>query len=156
MANVVELQENGVPQYLKTHIQAVIGAYEVGDIHLSITASNPSARFGGTWKRFGAGRTLVSVDDDDTSLDDANKTGGSTNPVTNHTHTFSGTTSGTSIVAGNTSSPDVKFQGASSGSGLKSEAHSHSFSGTTASAGNNTGHANWQPFITVYMWVKTA
>ena len=60
------------------------------------------------------------------------------------------------IVAGNTSSPDVKFQGASSGSGLKSEAHSHSFSGTTASAGNNTGHANWQPFITVYMWVKTA
>ena len=131
---------------------------KVGDIHISIDSSNPSARFGGTWERFANGRTLVGVDESDSStvLKNANLNGGSQNPLTSHDHTFSGTTSGTAVVEGNTSSADIKFQSASSGSGIKSATHTHAFGGTTQKTGDNTDHNNWQPFVTVYMWVRTA
>ena len=156
MANIVELQENGVAQYIKTHAKAVIDAYEVGDIHISTKSDNPSERFGGTWEPFGEGRTLVGVNTTDTSLAVAGKYGGSINPLTSHSHTFSGSTSGANIIIGSTSAPDFGFAAGASGAGLKANIHTHSFSGTTQAVGDNTDHNNWQPFVTVYMWVKTA
>ena len=131
---------------------------KVGDIHISIDSKNPSARFGGTWERFANGRTLVGVDENDSStvLKNAKLNGGSQNPLTSHDHAFSGTTTRSPVVEGNTSNPDIKFQGATSGSGLKSATHAHDFSGTTQKTGDNTDHNNWQPFVTVYMWVRTA
>lgn len=131
---------------------------KVGDIHISIDSTNPSARFGGTWERFANGRTLIGVDENDSStvLKTANLNGGSQNPLTNHDHVFSGTTSGTAVVEGNTTNADIKFQSASSGSGLKSASHTHAFSGTTQKNGDNTDHNNWQPFVTVFMWRRTA
>ena len=131
---------------------------KVGDIHISIDSTNPSARFGGTWERFANGRTLVGVDESDLStvLKNAKNNGGSKNPLTSHDHAFNGTTTRSSVLEGNTSNPDIKFQGAASGSGIKSATHAHDFSGTTQRTGDNTEHNNWQPFVTVYMWVRTA
>ena len=131
---------------------------KVGDIHISIDSSNPSTRFGGTWERFANGRTLVGVDESDSVqlMKTSNQNGGSKNPLTSHDHSFSGTTSGTPIVEGTTSNPDIRFQGSTSGSGLKSATHTHAFNGITKKNGDNTNYNNWQPFITVYMWVRTA
>lgn len=165
MTEIVQLVENGEGKFMKTHVLAIEGlksymldfVYPIGSVVPTTNATNPSEYWGGTWERFAKGRTLVGVDESDAALDNSNKQGGSTNPLTEHTQNFSGTTAAASIVGGVTSGADVKFQGASSGGGgIKSQTHVHNFSGTTDKAGNNKDHANWQPFATVYFWKRTA
>lgn len=160
MADIYQLEENDVAKYMKSHVKAVDGlldfVHPVGSIYQSTNSTSPELLFGGTWERFGRGRVLVGVDETDTTLKTAGTSGGSTNPLTNHKHSFSGTTGSVALVQGTTDSADVKFQGATSGAGIKSQTHNHSFSGDTAYAGSDTEHKNWQPFITVYMWKRTA
>ncbi len=138
--------------------QSKLDANPIGTILTTISDTNPSSYIGGVWERYGKGRTLVSVDEEDSVslMKAAGNNGGSTNPLSSHAHDFNGRTSGESIVAGSTNNPDIKFQGASSGNGLKSAIHSHAFSGTTTTTGDNTDHNNWQPFVTVYFWRRTA
>ena len=62
-----------------------------------------------------------------------------------HTHTF--TTGGVS--ANHT-------HGVSGITGGVSANHNHSVSGTTAASGSSGTNANYQPYITVYMWKRTA
>ncbi|QIW60386.1 hypothetical protein GU333_04300 [Lactococcus raffinolactis] len=137
-------------------------AYAVGDIHLSTSSTNPSARFGGTWERFGKGRTLVSVDEGDSALSTSSKTGGSTNPLTEHNHPLKMIMDGGNIGA-TTHKYGIKHADStnwrSGDLGTLSEANdelpSSQSGGIAKTKGNNADHANWQPFITVYMWVKT-
>lgn len=115
---------------------------KVGDIHISIDSSNPSARFGGTWERFANGRTLVGVDESDSVqlMKTSGQNGGTTNPLTEHIHeTYrSGGTGQTSVgLTATWSDKTINTQG-------------------IIKAGDNTNHNNWQPFVTVYMWVRTA
>jgi hypothetical protein len=104
-------------------------------------------------------------------------TGTTGNQSADHSHTFSGTTS----YVGNHSHSQVgvnSLSGVSSGSGAASGAttntggggaHDHTYSGTTSgmstshnhafttgSTGSSGTDANLQPFITVYMWKRTA
>ena len=115
---------------------------KVGDIHISIDSSNPSARFGGTWERFANGRTLVGVDESDSVqlMKTSGQNGGVTNPLTEHFHNThrSGGTGQTAVgYVMNWADKTVNTQG-------------------MLSEGDNTNHNNWQPFVTVYMWVRTA
>lgn len=50
--------------------------YQVGDIYLTMSANNPSERFGGVWERIANGRMLVGVDENDNDFNEAGKTGG--------------------------------------------------------------------------------
>ncbi len=163
MAEIVELQENGVPQYLKTHAQAVVGAYEVGDIHLSINGTNPSERFGGTWERFGKGKTLVGVDENDSSLSNSSVSGGSVNPLSAHNHTLRMIINGGEIGTvthkygiSHADSSNWRYGDLGLGSDTNDALPASGTSAVAKTKGDNTNHANWQPFITVYMWVKTA
>ena len=124
----------------------MVGAYAVGDIHISINSTNPSERFGGTWKRFGEGRTLVGVDENDsvTLMKTANNNGGSINPETEHEHSMG-------IARG--SNPNVG-PGGTGGYSWASSTENDPNVKKTFKAGDNANHNNWQPFITVYMWVK--
>lgn len=115
---------------------------KVGDIHISIDSANPSARFGGTWERFANGRTLVGVDESDSVqlMKTSNQKGGQTNPLTNHKHnTYRSGGTGTAEIGYtmNWSDKTINTQG-------------------MIEVGDNTSHNNWQPFVTVYMWVRTA
>ena len=113
--------------------------YPVGAIYQSTNNTNPSTFMGGTWERFGNGRVLVGVDESDMTISTANVNGGSTNPLTEHTHSqaLGGTLSTTNLVAGD---------------GVVGKSNSSNVSST----GSNTNHANWQPFITVYRWRRIA
>ena len=139
----------------------------IGDIHISIDSTNPSARFGGTWERFANGRTLVGVDETDSVqlMKTSGKNGGTTNPLSEHNHTLrmlqnGGTAQGstTGIKYGLQFSDDKFWR--IGDLNLCDETNNSGPSGPTGgiakTKGNNENHANWQPFVTVYMWVRTA
>ena len=50
--------------------------FPIGAVYTSVTSTNPSVYFGGTWVQFGQGRTLVGVNASDTDFDTVEKTGG--------------------------------------------------------------------------------
>lgn len=154
--------------------QAVIDAiYPVGSIYMTVTdntAAKVKARFGGTWVAWGSGRVPVGVDSDDTNFATVEKTGGkptvtltaAQSGVPQHTHELSELTLYKSTIGstkygfatGNTFSGDIIVGQATGKSTIAAFV-----SGT---AGNNTAknassaHTNLQPYITCYMWKRTA
>lgn len=148
-------------------VQAALQAlHPVGSIYINATNStNPGTLLGfGTWTAFGAGRVPVGFDSTNTLFDTAEETGGSANAIvvshthtatvtdTGHTHTLqdllsSGASAGSSFNVPTFNGGSTSFQTNSSTTGI---AVSNS---TTGSSGTN---ANYQPYITVYMWKRTA
>jgi len=157
--------------------------YPVGSIYISTTSTNPNTVFGfGTWSAFGAGKTLVSLDSADADFDTSEETGGSkthtltTAEMPSHRHSVS-ITSGTqsashthtgangmgvhSSLRWETAGVTYSFvRSAPSGSSTitknQSASHTHSVSGNTGYYGNGDAHSIVQPYITVYMWKRTA
>lgn len=122
--------------------QSKLDANPIGTILTTISNTNPSTYIGGTWERFAQGRTMVGVDetDDVTLMKTANNMGGSTNPLTRHGHNIrraNGTAQ--SAIGASISWSDLPNNG-----------------GVIQEAGDNTNHNNWQPFVTVYFWRRTA
>ena len=50
--------------------------YPVGSIYISTGSTNPSTIYGGTWERYGQGKTLVGLNESETEFSTINKTGG--------------------------------------------------------------------------------
>lgn len=158
--------------------------YPVGSIYTNATSStNPGTLLGfGTWSAFGAGRVMVGFDSGNALFDTAEETGGSADAITvAHTHTTDSQGSHTHFIAANdgntgstypntsvTNSNYVSSNAFSSNSesyildgtggvasiGLTNSNGSHSH--TTNSTGSSGTNANYQPYITVYMWKRTA
>ena len=126
-------------------------AYPVGAIFTTTVAYANSAAVvaaigGTTWTAFGAGKVLVGVDASDTDFDTVEETGGAkTHTLTisempAHTHSYDRQNTSTDAI----SIHDItRTTGGNSGS-------------TTGSTGGGTAHNNLQPYITVYMWKRTA
>jgi microcystin-dependent protein len=75
---------------------------------ITVTNTNPSEEFGGTWISIGSGKTLVGVDTEDADYNTVEKTGGSKTktlivenlPAHNHPATSSSTSSSSSTFTG--------------------------------------------------------
>jgi hypothetical protein len=147
--------------FVQAALQAV---YPVGSIYINATNStNPGTLLGfGTWVAFGAGRVPVGFNASDPLFDTAEETGGSKDAiVVSHTHT--GTTAGAgahSHTYTNTFGGGGAAAAASGSLGTITDNtssvvdHTHTF--TTDSTGSSGTNANLQPYITVYMWKRTA
>ena len=61
--------------------------YPIGSVYISFEETNPSEIMGGSWERVSEGKTLVGVDEDDSSFNVSSKTGGSKSINLAHTHT---------------------------------------------------------------------
>ena len=140
---------------------AVFGAYifPVGSIYINATVStNPATLLGfGTWTAFGAGRVPVGYDAGNTLFDAAEETGGSADAVVvSHTHTA--TDSGhTHSEEGYGSVSDGADSFTAGGSAAVSRTTGTGTANiTVASSGVSGVNANYQPYITVYMWKRTA
>lgn len=112
--------------------------YPVGSIYMSVSSTSPETLFGGSWQRWGQGRTVISVDDNE--FDTAELTGGSDTvsvPVPKHKHTL-GAHSHTIEQHTHGITIDVKSGGA--------HTHDDTFTATAANSGNHTH--------TLYNYVK--
>lgn len=164
----------------RAELKAALGDifYPVGSIYTNATDNtDPSTLLGfGIWERFGKGRVMVGQDSTDADFDVAEETGGAkTHQLTeaempSHNHTGS---IGTKSLTGSISMAVVGFNGSSgvfsrSGSSLEGDhnystgvstadldvSHNHSLS--IDNTGSDNAHNNLQPYITVYMWKRTA
>ena len=134
--------------------------YPIGRLYLTVGSEDPNTTIGGTWVRFGTGKTLVGVDTSDGDFNSVEKTGGSKylqkhNHTQNpHYHQFK--TNEYDPVSVLYDSGSNQWYGVGSFGGYKFSAKNLGISEVTAT--NNpagTGNSeNLQPYITVYMWKR--
>jgi hypothetical protein len=121
--------------------------YRVGDLFLTTIATNPSNFLGGKWELFGPGRCLVCVDTSQTEFNSVKKTGGkkehtlTVDEIPRHRHAYG------------------DYYGIAGGSKFNVVAYNNVTSypgGGTVATGGDKAHNNLQPFITCYVWIRTA
>ena len=154
-------------------VQAALAAlHPVGSIYINATSStNPGTLLGfGTWTAFGAGRVPVGFDAGNALFDTAEETGGSADAITvSHTHTATTSitdaghshqfTHGLEDTGGGAQGftwYNVGGQGGNVTETTTTSTTGIAASTTVASAGSSGTNANYQPYITVYMWKRTA
>lgn len=135
--------------------------HPVGTVYMTEDANfNPNTAWGGTWdKTTYAGRVVVGVDANNTLFNAAGKTGGTANAVVPyHRHQPSSTGKNFVIassaaghkVASGSSTSYYYLHSSSSDSGAST--NYTSYAGTSGNATN----ANYQPYRTAYVWLRTA
>lgn len=144
-------------------VQAALQAlHPVGSIYINATNStNPGTLLGfGTWVSFGAGRVPVGFDSTNTLFDTAEEIGGSADAVVvSHTHTITDpghahTTTIPTSATGNSRQALYSTDNAGTTATITSSTATTGISINTA--GSSGTNANYQPYITVYMWKRTA
>lgn len=166
-----------VPKLTKLDLLDMI--YPVGSIYMSVNSSNPGSLFGGTWEKMPAGRVLIP---EGASSWGTTYTAGSTGGEATHTLTVEELPSvAPSIVVPNASLTGTFTVGRlqnndSSGIVTRSNANnsycgnsswggtittftikaSHTHTLTANKLGSDQPHNNMQPFVTCYMWKRTA
>ena len=118
--------------------------WPIGSIYISVVNSNPSKWFGGTWAAFGTGRCLVGVDTSQTEFNTVMKTGGS-KELQNHRHNITGNFMQDTGVSAAWGSPIQQTTGYTA---QPKHINTDYF--------GNGDSGNLQPYITVYMWRRTA
>ena len=130
--------------------------YPIGSIYISTSSINPANYFGGTWESFGAGRCLVGVDTSQSEFNSVQKTGGSKT----HKHisplTWYIPSESSSAYVGTTNEYGIDRN-------HKRDVYASCVDmKTTPSKWNEllayytSTESSIQPYITVYMWRRTA
>jgi hypothetical protein len=159
--------------------------FPVGSIYTNATNStNPGTLLGfGTWTAFAAGRVAVGFNASNALFDTAEETGGSADAITvSHTHTATVTDSGhrhelaanvstgsvypsTTVTSSNqivanawaSNSESYILAGTSTDATIgRSSSETTGISVSNSTTGSSGTNANYQPYITVYMWKRTA
>ena len=149
-------------------VQAALAAlHPVGSIYINATVStNPGTLLGfGTWTAFGAGRVMVGFDSGNALFDTAEETGGSANAtLPSHTHTAASAVTDPSHAHNYMSlsgggvgiAPATSNVGNPNGLTTSSVSTGITVATTNSTEGASATNANYQPYITGYMWKRTA
>lgn len=132
--------------------------YPVDSIYISTNSTSPASLYGGSWERYGKGRTLVSVNESDTDFT-AGKTGGEKT----HKHGLIG--DAYAKISWDASGGVALSRGAISS--WKSNVRVHNVlmplvtdAGTRSQGiylgGNTDDASSSMPYIAVYIWRRTA
>lgn len=119
--------------------------YPVGRILFSANNVNPGTYLGGTWTAWGSGRVPVGVNTAQSAFNTAEKTGGEIN----HTLTVAELPSHSHPI------PQHYASGSLHGWVQRIEELDYTMS-ETGDTGSDQPHNNLQPYITCYMWKRTA
>lgn len=141
--------KSGMSSYLVNQMKTdlINLLYPVGSVYMSMNSTNPSSLFGGSWTQTAQGRMIVGVDSGDTDFNASMKTGGekthtlTINEMPSHSHkstTYGG-------VEGFSYKPDS--------AGANASAIGNN---PTNSVGGGAAHNNMSPYVTAYIWRRTA
>jgi hypothetical protein len=134
-------------------------AYPVGSIYVSKLSTDPATLLGfGTWARFGQGKVMVSQDSTQTEFDTAEETGGAKS-VDLPAHVHDGAPLGTTNV-GHTGTSNTSTSGSGTRvntiDGSNQGNHNHDVTGDTGNPTSTPPINVLNPYIVVYVWVRTA
>lgn len=122
--------------------------YPVGSIYMSTNDISPEDFLGGTWERWGQGRVPVGVDESDEDFEKPNLIGGekthtlNVNEMPAHRHNL------TFGSGGNATGDRITWGASQNIVGGDPDA--------VGWTGDTQPHNNLQPYITCYMWKRTA
>ena len=143
--------------------------HPVGSIYMSTNATNPTNLFGGTWIAWGAGRVPVGFNGGDGNFNSSEKTGGSKTINIQHNHGLSNARAAVGRADSSLSTMsytsggnphnvyfdrEFSYYGGISG-GSKHATDTSLIYGNTNNGGS-TAASVLQPYITCYMWKRTA
>lgn len=179
--NALQLTQGGTGVTSEDSFKKLIGnlMYPVGSIYMSTSSTNPSSLFGGTWVAWGAGRVPIGVG---TGTDINSKTqtfsAGSTGGEYSHTLTTqempahyhvpgreadksngSNTHFSTNVSLGvDEVARDTVGSGTQGGYVIRAKGSPEWLfdTRTTSTEGESQTHNNIQPYVTCYMWKRTA
>ena len=125
-------------------------------MYTSLSSTNPNSLFGfGTWVEYGKGRMPIGVNTSDNDFKTVGKTGGAkthrltTQEMPSHRH----------IGGAGDKGPNVFAHGVTSGharSSIDTRSTDSDTLGFTTFTGGSGAHNNMPPYITIYMWRRTA
>lgn len=136
--------------------------HPVGSIYMTTDPTNPSEILGGTWQAWGSGCVPVGVDTSQTEFSSVEKTGGekthklTVSEMPSHSHdgiTFS-ELAGTHLMAYDNGVKPANGTGAHWS--IQNTLEVGERTAVTIKAGGDMAHNNLQPYITCYMWKRTA
>ena len=148
-----QLQDNIENEFeiVKENIEdTLLKVYPIGSVYVSVNSTNPSELFGGTWERFANGRVLVGVDEDDNDFNEVEKEGGEKK----HRHYNGVYSADNQLAISNKNSlnsgkgEQVFTVNGTSGFTSKGNVNVYKYA---SESGSST-----QPYITCYMWKRTA
>lgn len=123
--------------------------YPIGSLYMSVNAAEPNTLFGGTWERL-KDRFLLAAGDTYA----AGATGGeaahtlTVEEMPSHNHSLSDPIDKNSIKLGS--------MGGDANYALSKRAASYDYNLTANNTGGGAAHNNMPPYLTVYMWKRTA
>lgn len=141
---------------LEDEIPSISSIYPVGSIYMSVNNTNPAILFGGTWEEWGVGKTIVGVDGNDSDFSVSEKTGGekvhtltiSEMPLHDHKECIDSDYAYDPVETA-TGSTTKTFE-------KRDFTTSYKIPLRTSKEGGDQAHNNLQPYITCYMWKRTA
>ena len=149
-----------------------LASYPVGSIYMSTVATSPADLFGGTWEAMPAGRVLLAQGTSEWGVEyQAGSTGGehehqlSVGELPEHGHAATCSTNGEHVHTaptynGSGGAPNGRISEvdrvnrASTVTVDKAGSHSHTIS--VSDTGKNLSHNNMSPYLSVYIWKRTA
>ena len=163
-----------VPKLTKADLLDMI--YPVGSIYMSVNSSNPGSLFGGTWEKMPAGRVLIPEGESSwgTTYTAGSQGGEATHTLTvdelpSHTHKITASSASAGAHTHNWYTGrygELEYSAAcdAAGAGTNRDkhvtqsagAHSHTITATAANVGGGSAYQNMPPYLTVYMFKRTA
>lgn len=155
--------------------------FPIGSIYMSVSNTNPSEYFGGTWVQWGSGRVPVGVDSAQSEFNSAEKMGGTkivdlshSHTVNSHSHSLErgwakigrcrnymeGIAYKTGPGAGSTTYDRAQTNGGGIAGGSFAATDTTALGGSTSSTSPGTSNglsdrqSILQPYVTCYMWKR--
>ena len=150
--------------------------YPIGSIYMSVNSTNPSTYFGGTWVAWGSGRVPVGVNTSDSNFNTVEKTGGNKTDDLTHSHVIKNAYAKLNInmIGGNayfdytqqrldvaptfTETDRLNYTLGNNWAyeGDRNENSNYAISVYAEAGDTDLSSSTLQPYITCYMWKRTA
>ncbi len=158
-----------IKAYMATKDDILDIAHPINSIYISTSSTSPATLFGGTWERFGNGRTIMSTQTT------AEQTGGeeevtlTTNQIPSHNHGEISLTGHVGEIADQGTSAQCNPSGIFSrravsgavgygddGKNDTKDGFDADLSHEHSAEGGSNSHNNLQPYVTCYMWKRVS